>query len=947
MSLQNSQFLTNNLQKELISSNNSQSATLSRRSIRESDEPYDPYENLTPVSHQRQQRTETPSSRLQNLSRPSSSSGSTRRTLRRTPKHGKRPQSKQRSTSVGKKPPRENSGVRFTEPVRQLQDNLSEDFEGSTTPRASIELPERSSAPHRSARISRRTASAILYALEEAIRKPNPFTPDLVEENASMSDLVGGGPSQSGGGIARASNGGSRASAGPVPVPQYAATGVRGPRDIMRERQAREARRKAEAEAASETEREDEDQRRAREERRISAERRAAAGDLNAGGGASSGYRRTSGIGAVRRSVGEGAQPQEMGRRQGDRINSENGARISQSTNAQPTGRTQEPISAQRGAVGDSGGNGGASRARGASVSQVQSKPVLSQQPTGAPAPQYRNAQSANLIPEPLASSSTRQNVGTGPTTQAQEGPSAAQSATQPPQPRPPTEGAQPRNAATASSFPHAFERWETLSSHWEGLTSYWIRRLENNSEEVRREPLTQQMSRQITDLSAAGANLFHAVVELQRLRASSERKFQRWFFETRAEQERAQEMQGEMENTLRVERQARADAVSSAARMEQEKGTADKMVSEMKRELQISKEEARRAWEELGRREQEERDRTISLRDGQPTLVGGVQVVPMMQAVPSRQGSISMPPTREGPYEGGPNRSAMGGSLAAQEPTESPVEGQQGYSAYDPEARSTTDTDPFVEGDRDAPGPRLQHEPDLPAIPASTYPQYPPRSSSITATPTTRATHPSSQPTASTAQPAATAPATGGTYLHYSQAPPTQVSAAPFYQHQQGISLLGQETPRATEADERSYVPSNEDTISEEDYEIDENGNTRYDAQGRPILFRRLQASEGSDDDDDVREELERERAYQSRYGGVSNGGYSQQATRTAGGQAGPGDDGYGPATADYSGTGYGAGWESVSRHHHPTRLSDVPEEDERSRTSASRASQISRGFH
>jgi hypothetical protein len=47
-------------------------------------------------------------------------------------------------------------------------------------------------------------------------------------------------------------------------------------------------------------------------------------------------------------------------------------------------------------------------------------------------------------------------------------------------------------------------------------------------------------MSRQITDLAAAGANLFQALIELQRLRASSERKFQRWFFETRADQERA-----------------------------------------------------------------------------------------------------------------------------------------------------------------------------------------------------------------------------------------------------------------------------------------------------------------------------------------------------------------------------------------------------------------------
>lgn len=49
--------------------------------------------------------------------------------------------------------------------------------------------------------------------------------------------------------------------------------------------------------------------------------------------------------------------------------------------------------------------------------------------------------------------------------------------------------------------------------------------------------------------------------------------------------------------------------------------------------------------------------------------------------------------------------------------------------------------------------------------------------------------------------------------------------------------------------------------------------------------------------------------------------------------------------AAPDYSGAGYSSGWDQVEqqmpRHHHPTRLSDViEEEDERSRTSASQMS-------
>ncbi|KAI2639327.1 hypothetical protein GGS21DRAFT_538083 [Xylaria nigripes] len=191
-----------------------------------------------------------------------------------------------------------------------------------------------------------------------------------------------------------------------------------------------------------------------------------------------------------------------------------------------------------------------------------------------------------------------------------------------------------PPTGRVRSSFPHAFERWETLSAHWEGLTGFWIRRLEQNASEIQRDPIAQQLSRQVTDLSSAGANLFHAVVELQRLRASSERKFQRWFYETRAELERNQEVTGMLESALDEERRSRNDAIRKAVEQEQGSSKLHKQLAEMRKELTISKEEARRAWEELGRREQEERDRTTSLQLGQPTIVGGVQVVPMTQGV-------------------------------------------------------------------------------------------------------------------------------------------------------------------------------------------------------------------------------------------------------------------------------------------------------------------------
>jgi hypothetical protein len=73
---------------------------------------------------------------------------------------------------------------------------------------------------------------------------------------------------------------------------------------------------------------------------------------------------------------------------------------------------------------------------------------------------------------------------------------------------------------------------------------------------------------------------MFHAIVELQRLRASSERKFQRWFFETRAEQERAREIQAMQEASLAQERRERAAVIVEAIE-------GNKMLDEMRRELQ------------------------------------------------------------------------------------------------------------------------------------------------------------------------------------------------------------------------------------------------------------------------------------------------------------------------------------------------------------------------
>ncbi|KAJ0424260.1 hypothetical protein BJY00DRAFT_17790 [Aspergillus carlsbadensis] len=598
-----------------------------------------------------------------------------------------------------------------------------------------------------------------------------------------MSDL-GGGPGGVSGlaGNGRSQNGASRAAQGPIPVNTHTASGVRTPTDIMRQRRDREARKKAEQEARD-REQEEADRRRLQQEQQARAHASAQA------------Y--PAGVAADRASQRRAA--------------------VRAPAATEPRAATNIP------------GHSPTSPRRTTEAQQPQGhiSPAQPRQPAAAAAA-FPPQQSSQTKLAPQQTQPPPQQPNQPVTSQAQQQ-SSQQSSSQ-----------QPRRVA----FPHAFERWETLSSHWEGLTSYWIRKLEQNNEALERDPISQQMARQVTDLSAAGANLFHAVVELQRLRASSERKFQRWFFDTRAEQERAKELQAELQRQIQTERQARAEAANSLYKADSDKTRIEELLKEMRRELQISKDEARRAWEELGRREQEERDRTNSLRNGEPTLVGGVQVVPMIAGIPRRD--PGRPPTREGaPYAGGDGKDLYG---------DTPV--------------SPVGTDPFVEGQRSV------HEPDV---------------------------------------------------TNYSQAPaPASTAAQAQGHHYAGHYYEPEGTypppPQATAGREPSIGSSEPG----EDYGYQQNPQSRQLIYPRPMSEESDEYEHGSLDD--------------------SEPGYvTSTMPPTSGALYTPSYD----QNVDYSGSGWGPGWESLTpRHRHPTRLSDVLEEEEPRTTPsrASRASQASR---
>ncbi|KAK5232276.1 hypothetical protein LTR47_006805 [Exophiala xenobiotica] len=865
---------------------------------------YDPEREPLP---QRQQLILTPASQR----RPQSSPSSGVRSLRRTPRLQER-RAGQAAVGGSEHPS-------LSPEARPVTPPSGFDESGSTSPQNYQRLVENESYwPTRTTRISRHTHDAILFALE-AIRRGSgvnaqPLTPDLLEEQARMSDLLRGNPP---GATARTQNGGApRTTAATGTGPTEQPPRYRTPTDVMRERRRREALRAEEAVAKQRQE----------EERRLQQEAQIVG-------------------------VGEEQRPRPSARTSTGRPQPTQTYNIG-GPSAQATGSTtrrQENIPpAQPGPsrTAQAPAQGGGREPRLSATTQrnrTEAFEQLNYPTTARPAVPEQTSRPTQQPPPPRPQAQ--------PLPQPQAG---GQAGAQP--------GAQASAAGGRSRFPNAFERWEDLSAHWEGIVSSFIHRLQNNADELAGKPLEKQMARQIDDLSAAGANLFHAVVELQRLRASSERKFQRWFFETRHDQEQAQERIAELERQLRVEREAQTASSTSIEAVRADKNRAEELVKEMRRELQISKEEARRAWEELGRREQEERERTIALRSGERTLIGGVEVVPM-QGLPSRQvSSAQRPQTREGPTAGaGPlilsgqqpsaTQRARSQSQTTSTSLDSPGEESRQFT-YQPETgTSPTVTDPFTESSRQPEGQTpLRREPD------TQFYTTPPR-------PT--------QPNTSAAAIAASRAATSATQdLRYYQSPTT---------NSQMSGALPAPIRQGTGGTERSYIPSSASAASEEEYHINPDGSYTRDAQGHRIPYHQAigpsalhaeisddegegegeegEYSEEDDDDHDHAADIERERMYAAQYRPQPQRSQPQGTNipRTTSGALPPIPQG---RMAEYEGQGYGdeppaivtqaqTAWENLQAtpHRHPTRLSDIIEETTQRTSPSARTSYASGG--
>ena len=509
-------------------------------------------------------------------------------------------------------------------------------------------------------------------------------------------------------------------------------------------------------------------------------------------------------------------------------------------------------------------------------------------------------------------------------------------------------------------TFPHAFERWEILSSHWEGLTSYWLRKIEGNTEEIRGAiPSASAMQRQIQDLSAAGANLFHGLVELQRLRASSERKFKRWFYEWKAEQERFQESRADSQGVINAERRLKESYEREVEKIRKAYLAEKNRANEDRRELNIAKAEARRAWESLGDMEAKNTEIMNNLRQGIPTNIGGIQVVPMHAA--ATQDNERRPTT------GVSTGDSPQYQQARSQQSPQVHHAQQQYQPLVPDIQyhedepSPTNTDPFVESA--GAGQQLESEARQPYLPGSASassstarttisPQQQrrdispqevsPLSPNVTTTrPIIQSSHAASAGAASDQPELFYQQPPGTAYLHTSPGSSAARSKTPVAEAAQGTRDLGS----------RPSFESN--TTEGTEYEVDEHGAVRRDAQGRPVVFRNTSRGGNqnvsiiSSEEYDTAADVARERELAARYGiGMPPATLPRLPTSSAEAMASfatsTADDvepaGYRDVEpADYEGAGYGSDWEALqSRHHHPTRLSDVLEEDERSRTTA-----------
>jgi len=134
---------------------------------------------------------------------------------------------------------------------------------------------------------------------------------------------------------------------------------------------------------------------------------------------------------------------------------------------------------------------------------------------------------------------------------------------------------------------------------------------------------LTEQLARQVHDLSAAGANLFHAVVELQRIRASLERKFQRWYLELHNKLARQSETNALLEAALEEERSRRPE---TTAAIKTWRGLRPAAANEALRALQAVLAEERSAYEALKADWEKERGVAEEERRGRLELQGQLE---------------------------------------------------------------------------------------------------------------------------------------------------------------------------------------------------------------------------------------------------------------------------------------------------------------------------------
>ncbi|KAK9476216.1 hypothetical protein V1514DRAFT_197650 [Lipomyces japonicus] len=149
---------------------------------------------------------------------------------------------------------------------------------------------------------------------------------------------------------------------------------------------------------------------------------------------------------------------------------------------------------------------------------------------------------------------------------------------------------------------------WDAICADVEGISGYWIQRLNAHETNITKKPRAAQLNTMVEGLTTTGMALLTAVVELQKRRAETNAKYAEWYEDYSQERARMAQLAQDMDEEMDHERGLRADLITQLEQATEAEANQRWMLEESRRELQAARLECRRAWAEVARLEEQQR---------------------------------------------------------------------------------------------------------------------------------------------------------------------------------------------------------------------------------------------------------------------------------------------------------------------------------------------------